>query len=130
MKRLLIIVAFCCMGLTNGFAQQHVDALMRGDFYNNKKSNTTFRMAVKRDSVSGEVVKKVAELVVRDNKALNKKFLEAFKAEQAGVDVWQEQDNGNVYDITAIWSNPKRIYRLRLAGSVMVVSTQVIYIEE
>lgn len=130
MKRLLIIVAFCCMGLTNGFAQQHVDALMRGDFYNNKKSNTTFRMAVKRDSVSGEVVKKVAELVVRDNKALNKKFLEAFKAEQAGVDVWQEQDNGNVYDITAIWSSPKRIYRLRLAGSVMVVSTQVIYIEE
>ena len=130
MKRLIILIAFCLMGISEGFAQQHIDALLRGDLYNNKKSNTTFRMAVKRDPVTGEVVKKVSELVVRDNKALMKKFVEAFKAEQAGVDVWQEQDNGNTYDVTAIWSKPKRIYKFRISGSVMVISTQVIYKEE
>ena len=121
---------FCVMGMSEGFAQQHIDALLRGDLYNNKKSNTTFRIAVKRDPVTGEVIKKVSELVVRDNKALMKKFVEAFKAEQAGVDVWQEQDNGNTYDVTAIWSKPKRIYKFRISGSVMVISTQVIYKEE
>ena len=130
MRRLLILVAFCLMGISEGFAQQHIDALLRGDLYNSNKSNTTFRMAVKRNPVTGEVVKKVTELVVRDNKSLTKKLVEAFKAEQAGVDVWQEQDKGNVYDVTAIWSNPKRIYKLRISGSVVVVSTQVIYIEE
>ena len=130
MKRLIILFMFCVMGMSEGFAQQHIDVLLRGDLYNNKKSNTTFRMAVKRDPVTGEVIKKVSELVVRDNKALMKKFVEAFKAEQAGVDVWQEQDNGNTYDVTAIWSKPKRIYKFRISGSVMVISTQVIYKEE
>ena len=130
MKRLIILFMFCLMGISEGFAQQHIDALLRGDLYNNKKSNTTFRMAVKRDPVTGEVIKKVSELVVRDNKALMKKFVEAFKAEQVGVDVWQEQDNGNTYDVTAIWSKPKRIYKFRISGSVMVISTQVIYEEE
>ena len=130
MKRLIILFMFCLMGISEGFAQQHIDALLRGDLYNNKKSNTTFRMAVKRDPVTGEVIKKVSELVVRDNTALMKKFVEAFKAEQAGVDVWQEQDNGNTYDVTAIWSKPKRIYKFRISGSVMVISTQVIYEEE
>ena len=42
----------------------------------------------------------------------------------------QNGDNGNVYDVTAIWRNPKRIYKFRISGSVMVVSTQVIYKEE
>lgn len=130
MKRLIILFMFCVMGLSEGFAQQHIDALLRGDLYNNNKSNTTFRMAVKRDPVTGEVIKKVSELVVMDNKALMRKFIEAFKAEQAGVDVWQEQDNGNAYDVTAIWSKPKRIYKFRISGSVMVISTQVIYKEE
>ena len=130
MKRLLILIAFCILGLAEGYAQQHIDALLNGNLYNSNKSNTTFRMAVKRDPVTGEVIKKVSELVVRDNKALMKKFVEAFKAEQAGVDVWQEQDNGNTYDVTAIWSKPKRIYKFRISGSVMVISTQVIYKEE
>lgn len=130
MKRLIILFMFCVMGMSEGFAQQHIDALLRGDLYNNNKSNTTFRMAVKRDPVTGEVIKKVSELVVMDNKALMRKFIEAFKAEQAGVDVWQEQDNGNAYDVTAIWSKPKRIYKCRISGSVMVISTQVIYKEE
>lgn len=129
MKRLLILVAFCLMGIAEGFAQQHIDALLSGDLYNNKKSNTTFRMAVKRDPETGEVIKKVTELVVRDNKALNKRFIEAFKAEQTNVDVWQEKEYDGIYDVTAIWSNPKRIYKLKI-GTVMIVSAQVIYKEE
>ena len=129
MKRLIILFMFCVMGMSEGFAQQHIDALLRGDLYNNKKSNTTFRMAVKRDPETGEVIKKVTELVVRDNKALNKRFIEAFKAEQTNVDVWQEKEYDGIYDVTVIWSNPKRIYKLKI-GTVMVVSAQVIYKEE
>ena len=130
MKRLLIVVMLCFVGVVQSQAQEHIDALLSSDLYNSKKSNTTFRMAVKRDPETGEVIKRVTELVVRDNRALNKKFIEAFKAEQSSVDVWQEQDKGNVYDVTAIWSKPKRIYKLRFSGSVMVVSTQIIYKEE
>lgn len=129
MKRLLILIAFCILGLAEGYAQQHIDALLNGNLYNSNKSNTTFRMAVKRNPETGEVIKKVTELVVRDNKALNKRFIEAFKAEQANVDVWQEKEYDGIYDVTAIWSNPKRIYKLKI-GPVMVVSAQVIYKEE
>jgi hypothetical protein len=133
MKRLLILIAFCILGLAEGYAQQHIDALLNGNLYNSNynsnKSNTTFRMAVKRDPETGEVIKKVTELVVRDNKALNKRFIEAFKAEQADVDVWQEKEYDGIYDVTAIWSNPKRIYKLKI-GTVMIVSAQVIYKEE
>lgn len=129
MKRLLILIAFCILGLAEGYAQQHIDALLNGNLYNSNKSNTTFRMAVKRNPETGEVIKKVTELVVRDNKALNKRFIEAFKAEQANVDVWQEKEYDGIYDVTAIWSNPKRIYKLKI-GTVMVVSAQVIYKEE
>ena len=120
---------FCVMGMSESFAQQHIDALLSGDLYNSNKSNTTFRMAVKRDPETGEVIKKVTELVVRDNKALNKRFIEAFKAEQTNVDVWQENEYNGIYDVTAIWSNPKRIYKLKI-GTVMIVSAQVIYKEE
>ena len=129
MKRLLILIVFCILGLAEGYAQQHIDALLNGNLYNSNKSNTTFRMAVKRDPETGEVIKKVTELVVRDNKALNKRFIEAFKAEQANVDVWQEKEYDGIYDVTAIWSNPKRIYKLKI-GTVMIVSAQVIYKEE
>ena len=129
MKRLIILFMFCIMGMSEGFAQQHIDALLSGDLYNSNKSNTTFRMAVKRDPETGEVIKKVTELVVRDNKALNKRFIEAFKAEQTNVDVWQEKEYNGIYDVTAIWSNPKRIYKLKI-GTVMIVSAQVIYKEE
>ena len=129
MKRLLISIAFCILGLAEGYAQQHIDALLNGNLYNSNKSNTTFRMAVKRDPETGEVIKKVTELVVRDNKALNKRFIEVFKAEQTNVDVWQEKEYDGIYDVTAIWSNPKRIYKLKI-GPVMVVSAQVIYKEE
>lgn len=129
MKRLLILIAFCILGLAEGYAQQHIDALLNGNLYNSNKSNTTFRMAVKRDPETGEVIKKVTELVVRDNKALNKRFIEAFKAEQADVDVWQEKEYDGIYEVTAIWSNPKRIYKLKI-GTVMIVSAQVIYKEE
>lgn len=129
MKRLLILIAFCILGLAEGYAQQHIDALLNGNLYNSNKSNTTFRMAVKRNPETGEVIKKVTELVVRDNKALNKRFIEAFKAEQANVDVWQEKEYDGIYDVTAIWSNPKRIYKLKI-GTVMIVSAQVIYKEE
>ena len=130
MKRLFIFIILCFMGVAEGYAQEHIDALLNGDLYNNKRINATYRMAVKRDPETGEVIKKVTELVVRDNRALSKRFIEAFKAEQESVDVWQEQDKGSVYDITAIWSNPKRIYKLRIGGSVMVVSTKIIYKEE
>ena len=129
MKRLLTLIAFCILGLAEGYAQQHIDALLNGNLYNNNKSNTTFRMAVKRDPETGEVIKKVTEIVVRDNKALNKRFIEAFKAEQTNVDVWQEKEYDGIYDVTAIWSNPKRIYKLKI-GTVMIVSAQVIYKEK
>lgn len=130
MRKLLIVILLLVAGVAESGAQQRIDALLGSDMYNNKKGGTTYRMAVRHDPETGEVVKRVSELVVRDNKGLIKRFVEAFKAEQQGVDVWQEQDNGYAYDITAIWLNPKRIYKLRLSGTTLVVSTQIIYKDE
>jgi hypothetical protein len=88
------------------------------------------RVAVKRDPETGEIIKRVTELTVIDDRALAKEFIEAFKAERYSADVWEEEANGKIYLVTAVWSDPKRIYRLDTNGSLVTVYEQIIYKEE
>ena len=59
-----------------------------------------------------------------------KEFIESFSAERDTADVWVEEASGKIRLITAIYSNPKRIYRLDTNGSLCTVYEQVIYKEE
>ena len=85
---------------------------------------------MKRDPGTGEIIKRVTELTAIDDKALAKEFIEAFKAERDYADAWEEEANGKIYLVTAVWSNPKRIYRLDTNGSLVTVYEQIIYKEE
>ena len=84
-------------------------------------------MAVKRDETTGEIIKRVAELTATNDKALAKDFREAFEAERAKADVWEENKYSTVYQVTAVWLNPKRIYTITITGNTVVVYAQTIY---
>ncbi len=129
MKKLLIIVALLVVGITQSSAQQKIDELMSGDISCNRHG-ITYRSAVKRDPQTGEIIKRVQEFSAIDNKALVKEFIEAFKAERDNADVWEYDENGSLYTITAIWRKPKRIYNLSVGGSMITVYAQTIYREE
>ena len=110
-------------------AQERIETLLKRDMQSNKYGQG-LRVAVKRDPATGEIIKRVTEFTAIDDKALAKEFIEAFKAERDTADVWEEEANGKIYLVTAVWSNPKRIYRLDTNGSLVTVYEQIIYKEE
>ena len=128
MKRLIFIVALLVAAVAECSAQERIEALLKRDMQSNKYGQG-LRVAVKRDRETGEIIKRVTELTVIDDKALAKEFIEAFKAERDTADVWEEA-NGKIYLVTAVWSDPKRIYRLDTNGSLVTVYEQIIYKEE
>ena len=129
MKRLIFIVALLVAAIAECSAQERIEALLKRDMQSNKYGQG-LRVAVKRDRETGEIIKRVTELTVIDDKALAKEFIEAFKAERDTADVWEEEANGKIYLVTAVWSDPKRIYRLDTNGSLVTVYEQIIYKEE
>ena len=129
MKRLIFIVALLVAAVAECSAQERIEALLKRDMQSNKYGQG-LRVAVKRDRETGEIIKRVTELTVIDDKALAKEFIEAFKAERDTADVWEEEANGKIYLATAVWSDPKRIYRLDTNGSLVTVYEQIIYKEE
>lgn len=108
-------------------AQERIDELLNRELGG---GTTVYRMAVKRDPESGEIIKRVKELTATGNRALAKKFLEAFDAERESADGWEENRNSNGRQITAVWINPKRIYTITATGSTLSVHAQTIYREE
>lgn len=108
-------------------AQERIDELLNREL---DGGTTAFRMAVKRDAESGEIVKRVKELSSTGNRALAKEFIEAFDAERESADGWEENRRTNVRQITAVWTNPKRIYTITVTGSTLSVHAQTIYREE
>lgn len=129
MKRLLILAILLTVSLAEGSAQENIEALLNRNISNNKYGST-LRSAVKRDPETGEIVKRVYEVTAISNRALGKEFKAAFKSDCATADACQEVENGSLYDVTAVWTNPKRIYTLSLNGSIVVFTAQIIYHEE
>ena len=129
MKRLIFIVALLVATVAECSAQERIEALLKRDMQSNKYGQG-LRVAVKRNPATGEIIKRVTELSIIDDKALAKEFIEAFTAERDTADVWEEEASGKIRLITAIYSNPKRIYRLDTNGSLCTVYEQVIYKEE
>lgn len=127
MKRLLIIAAMVAIATIECQAQERIDELLNREL---DGGTTAFRMAVKRDAESGEIVKRVKELSSTGNRALAKEFIEAFDAERESADGWEENRRTNVRQITAVWTNPKRIYTITVTGSTLSVHAQTIYREE
>lgn len=131
MKRLLLVMALLVAGVVESSAQKHIDALLNRDIGGVTSGyQCTKRIAVKRDPVSGEVVKRVMEVVINDNKGLAKQFIEAFKLDLPTSEVCEEQQRGKTYVATAVWLNPKRVYNISVTGAVVVVNMQTIYREE
>jgi hypothetical protein len=108
-------------------AQERIDKLLNREL---DGGTTVYRMAVKRDPDSGEIIKRVKELNSTGNRALAKEFLEAFDAERESADGWEENRNSNGRQITAVWINPKRIYTITAIGSTLSVYAQTVYREE
>ena len=124
MKRIAIFLILIVAIATESSAQERIDALLGRDI---SGGTTTYRMAVKRDETTGEIIKRVAELTATNDKALAKDFREAFEAERAKADVWEENKYSTVYQVTAVWLNPKRIYTITITGNTVVVYAQTIY---
>ena len=129
MKQLIFIVALLVAAAAECSAQERIETLLKRDMQSNKYGQA-LRVAVKRDPETGEIIKRVTELTAIDDKTLAKEFIEAFKAERDTADVWEEEANGKIYLVTAVWSDPKRIYRLDTNGSLVTVYEQIIYKEE
>lgn len=131
MKRLLIIAMFAIASVAEGSAQEHIDALVNRDIGGSRNGYMcTKRMAVKRDPDTGEIIKRVTEVVIRDNKELTKQFVEAFKTDIQTAEVSEERDERKLYSATAIWLDPKRIYNISVTGGLVVVNVQTIYRED
>ena len=127
MKKLMIITMLLIVGIVEGRAQERIDALLSRDI---SQGTTTLRMAVKRDPATGEVIKRVKELTATSNRALAKEFIEAFEAERDSAVVWEQSNISGVYQVTAVWQDPKRVYSINVTGGTLVVYAQTIYRED
>ena len=127
MKQLLILATLLIVSVAECDAQQRIDELLNREI---DSGTTVLKMAVKRDPETGEIIKRVKEFTTTGNNKLAKEFIEAFESERESVDGWEENRNGGVVQITAVWVNPKRIYTITVAGSALSVFTQTIYREE
>lgn len=127
MKRLLIFAVLLIAAVAECSAQQRIDELLNREI---DGGTTVLKMAVKRDPVTGEIIKRVKEFTTTSNRQLAKEFVEAFESERDDVDGWEENRSAGVVQITAVWTNPKRIYTMTMAGSTLSVFTQTIYRED
>ena len=129
MKKLLVFVMLLVATIAESQAQEHIDALLNGDIESNRHG-LSMRSAVKRDPATGEIIKRVVELTVIDDKSLVKEFIAAFKTDRNTAEAWDENESGLTYNVTAVWLNPKRVYTLATSGSMITVIAQTIYREE
>lgn len=131
MRRLLILVMLLAACATHSNAQERIDRLLNRDIWGGDYDKYILRNAVKHDPETGEVVKRVKELIATDNKAMAKEFISAFRQESESAAAWEEIPIGrNALQITAVWTNPKRIYSLTVDKSRVIVNVQTIYRKE
>lgn len=129
MKKMLIFAMLLVATVVESQAQEHIDALLNGDIESNRHG-LTMRSAIKRDPATGEIIKRVVEFTAIDDKSLVKEFIAAFKTDRNTAEVWDENESGMTYNVTAVWLNPKRVYTLTTSGSLVTVYAQTIYREE
>lgn len=129
MKKLLVIAMLLVGSIAQSSAQEHIDALLNSDIESNRRG-MALRSAVKRDPETGDIIKRVKEFTAIDDKSLAKEFIVAFKADRTTAEVWDENKNGPLYSVTAVWLNPKRVYTLSVNGSMVTVYVQTIYHNE
>ena len=131
MRRLLILAMLLAASISEGSAQERIDRLLNRDIWGGDYDKYIIRNAVKHDPETGEVVKRVKELIATDNKTMAKELISAFRQESENAAVWEEVPIGrNALQITAIWTNPKRIYSLTVDKSRVIVNVQTIYHKE
>lgn len=126
MKKLLVIAMFLVASVAESQAQEHIDALLSGDIESNR-NGLTMRSAVKRDPATGEIIKRVVELIAINDKSLVKEFIAAFKLDRNTAEAWDENESGTIYNVTAVWLNPKRVYTLTANGPMVSIFAQTIY---
>ena len=127
MKRLLIFALLFVVAIAECSAQQPIDELLDREI---DRGTTVLKMAVKRDPVTGEVIKRVKEFTTTNNRQLAKEFIAAFESVRDSVDGWEENRSAGVVQITAVWVNPKRVYSMIVAGSTLEVFAQTVYRED
>ena len=113
MKKFLIVVILSVAAVMESSAQEHIDALMRRDLYTKSGNREVkLRSGTKRDPQTGEIIKRVTELVIKDDKALIKEFVEAFDVDSEMADTWSysEAHAGKPEEYLLVWQNPMRIY--------------------
>ena len=133
MKKFLIVVMLSVAAVVESSAQEHIDALMRRDLYTKSGNREVkLRSGTKRDPQSGDVVKRVTELIVRDDRALIKEFVEAFEVDCESADTWSysEAHASKPEEYLLVWQNPMRIYSLSRSGNFIIVTVQTIYRQE
>lgn len=132
MRKLLIVALFLVAGIAEGSAQEHIDALMQRELRSpSGKRDVVLRSAVKRDPDTREIVKRVTELYVKDDKTLIQEFISAFIDDCATADTWSCNDtSGKSTDYLLVWQNPMRIYSLKRYDDAINVNIQVIYRQE
>ena len=133
MKKFLIVVILSVAAVMESSAQEHIDALMRRDLYTKSGNREVkLRSGTKRDPQTGEIIKRVTELVIKDDKALIKEFVEAFEVDSEMADTWSysEAHAGKPEEYLLVWQNPMRIYSLSRSGNLLIVTVQTIYRQE
>ena len=133
MKKFLIVVILSVAAVMESSAQEHIDALMRRDLYTKSGNREVqLRSGTKRDPQTGKIIKRVTELVIKDDKALIKEFVEAFDVDSEMADTWShsEAHAGKPEEYLLVWQNPMRIYSLSRSGNLLIVTVQTIYRQE
>jgi hypothetical protein len=133
MKKFLIVVMLSVAAVVESSAQEHIDALMRRDLYTKSGNREVkLRSGTKRDPQTGEILKRVTELIVKDDRALIKEFVKAFEADCESADTWSysEAYAGNPEEFLLVWQNPMRVYSLSRNGNFLTVTVQTIYRQE
>lgn len=133
MKKFLIVMILSIAAVMESSAQEHIDALMRRDLYTKSGNREVqLRSGTKRDPQTGEIIKRVTELVIKDDKALIKEFVEAFDVDSEMADTWSysEAHAGKPEEYLLVWQNPMRIYSLSRSGNLLIVTVQTIYRQE
>ena len=128
MRRFIIISMLLIGAIVECSAQEQIEALLSRDI--SSRNSVTFRMGVKRDPTTGEIVKRIKELSAIDDKELAREFKAAFIAARESADAWEEESNGSIYTVSVVCTNPKRIYHLTIGGSMLSVYAQTIYSKE
>ena len=133
MKKFLIVMMLSVAAVVESSAQEHIDALMRCDLHSKSGNREVkLRSAVKRDPATGEIIKRVTELVVKDDKALIREFVNAFNVDCELADTWSynEPNGDGTEEFLLVWQNPMRIYSLSRNGNFLTVTVQTIYRQE